>query len=120
MKAPKLRYIFRTPDFPVIFKTQSGTVCAVTPKEIESFLKINASVMDDEWALIDYRREGWAFFPKESQISPLTTKKHYTKREFLLFCGVTVEQIARTNLKKYSREEIFDHVINEAKNTLPS
>lgn len=114
MKTPKLRYILRAPVFPVIFMGPANAVCASTPKQLESYLLQNLPEMEEQCALIDYRWEGWAFYPKESLISPLVAKKRYTKREFLLFCGVTEEQLAQTNLNQYSREEIFDCVINEA------
>ena len=70
--------------------------------------------MKAECALIDCRWEGWVLYPKEALISPMTLKKRYSKREFLLFCGISEEQLTITNLNRYSRDQIFDYVVHEA------
>ncbi|MDX1968628.1 MAG: hypothetical protein SFV23_15730 [Planctomycetaceae bacterium] len=44
----------------------------------------------------------------------MAMKKRYSKREFLLFCGVSEEQVAITNLNKYTRDQIFEYVVHEA------
>ena len=109
-----MRYLFRSPIFPVVLKVGPGAVCSATAKDLESYLKRNAAKLPDECALIDYRWEGWALYPKDSIVSPMTLKKRYTKREFLLFCGISEEQLAITNVNKYSREDIFDYVFQVA------
>ncbi len=109
-----MRYLFRSPIYPVILKVGPGAVCSATPKDLEFYLKRNATKLPDECALIDYQWEGWTLYPKESIVSPMTLKKRYTKREFLLFCGISGEQLAITNVNKYSREEIFDYVFHVA------
>ena len=43
-----------------------------------------------------------------------TLKKRYSKREFLLFCGISEEQLTLTNLNRYSRDPIFDYVVHVA------
>jgi hypothetical protein len=107
-----MRYLFRSPVYPVLFKIGPGAVCARTPKELDAYLKRNAAIMPEECPLIDFRWEGWALYPKDAIVSPMLLKKRYTKREFLLFCGVSEEQLSITNLNKYSREDIFDYVLH--------
>lgn len=109
-----MRYLFRAPVFPVLFKRGPKAVCAATPADLDSYLKANASQMEKECALIDSRWEGWALFPQEALISPMAMKKRYSKREFLLFCGVSEEHVAITNLNKYTRDQIFEYVVHEA------
>lgn len=95
-----MRYLFRSPIYPVILKVGPGAVCSATPKDLESYLKRNATKLPDECALIDYQWEGWTLYPKESIVSPMTLTKRYTKREFLLFCGISEEQLARGSPKR--------------------
>ncbi|MBM3861415.1 MAG: hypothetical protein FJ395_17445 [Verrucomicrobia bacterium] len=109
-----MRYFFRSPVYPVLFKVGRGAVCAATPKELDAYLRHNAAGLPDECGLIDYRWEGWTLYPKDAIVSPMALKKRYTKREFLIFCGISEEQLAITNVNKYSREEIFDYVLHAA------
>jgi hypothetical protein len=110
-----MRYLFRSPVFPILFKVGPGAVCAESAKELDSYLKRNGAQMERECAVIDSRWEGWVLYPKDSTVSPLAFKKGYTKRDFLLFCGMSEEQLAITNLNKYSREQIFDFVLQESR-----
>src|SRR5258708_4096386 len=102
-----MRYLFRSPVYPVVFKLGRGAVCAATADELSAYLKRDSARLETECAMIDYRWEGWVLYPKDAVVSPMTMKKRYSKREFLLFCGISDDQLAITNLNKYSRKEIF-------------
>lgn len=109
-----MHFLFRAPVFPVVFNVGSGAVCADTAEELSLYLKKHGSTIDKECALIDCRWEGFGLYPKDLTVSPLTFKKRYSKRELLLFCGITQEQLAITKLNNYSREQIFDFIIDQA------
>ena len=108
-------YPFRSPVFPVIFKSGTIVVYAATRAELNRYVKKNASNMPEECEVVDYDWDEWNLYPSQSLVVPAIVSKQITKRKFLAFCGVSEEQISTINLDKYSRKQVFDHMIPPAK-----
>jgi len=110
-----MQYLFRSPVFPVIFKSGIVVVYAATRAELNRYVKKNASNMPEECELVDYNWDEWNLYPSQSLLVPAIVCKQITKRKLLVFCGVSEEQISTINLDKYSRKQVFDLMIPAAK-----
>jgi hypothetical protein len=52
-------------------------------------------------------------YPTKELVSPFIMQKPFTKREFLLMCGISEEHLPLINLNKYTRQGWFDDVLRK-------
>jgi hypothetical protein len=81
-----LRYWPRGPRFPIIVDTGRGLVGALSGTDCAKRLA-RLGPFDDDAAMpvIDSTSEGFGFYPKMSLITPVTTKKRWTKAEVIAY-----------------------------------
>ena len=79
-----LRYWPRRPRFPIIVDTGRGLVGALSGAECaRRVARLGPFDDDNSMPVIDSTSEGFGFYPKMLLISPLTTKKRWTKAEVI-------------------------------------
>ena len=79
-----LRYWPRRPRFPIIVDTGRGLVGALSGAECaKRVARLGPFDDDNSMPVIDSTSEGFGFYPKMLLISPLTTKKRWTKAEVI-------------------------------------
>ena len=82
-KVASVDYIFRKPKFPVIVNIDGILICGKSSITLSRRLaKINFQDEKTFYA-IDSTCEGWSFYPNRWLLSPLTTKKRWTKIELI-------------------------------------
>jgi hypothetical protein len=78
-----LNYLFRKPEYPVICDIDGYVVAAKSEKSFVKYLSDVRLDPEKTYNLIDATAEGWVFVPKHLMISPLTFKKHWSKKEII-------------------------------------
>jgi hypothetical protein len=78
-----LNYLFRIPKYPVICDIDGYVVAAKSEKSFVKYLSEASLDPEKTYNLIDSTAEGWVFVPKHMFVSPLTFKKHWTKKEII-------------------------------------
>lgn len=78
-----IQFFYRRPKFPVICDVQGLLVGARTPKELSKVIGAISLPPGEHLPFIDAAAEGWALVVDHMTVSPLTFKKHWTKREII-------------------------------------
>jgi hypothetical protein len=80
----EMRYWPRKPRFPIIVDAGRGLVGALSGAECaKRIAQIGPLESDASMPVVDATAEGFGFYPKMMVISPLATKKLWTKAEVL-------------------------------------
>lgn len=111
----KVEYFFRAPRYPVLIKIGGQTVLLMNHEELEATVEKYQGSGETECPMVDYNWEGWTCHAEQQIVAPSFTIRRYTKKAFLEFCNTPKEQIERTNLNRYTRQQIFDYMINNVK-----
>lgn len=78
-----VRFFFRSPKFPVICDVQGVLICAKTPEKLSEEVGSIELPRGEYLPFIDAAAEGWIFDTDHKIVSPLTFKKHWTKKEVI-------------------------------------
>ena len=79
-----VRYWPRKPRFPIIVDTERGLIGALSAAECSRRIaRLGPFESDDATPVVDSTSEGFGFYPRIMVISPLTTKKRWTKAEVI-------------------------------------
>jgi len=117
-----IRFFFRRPKFPVICDVQGVLVGAETSRKLYEQLNSMELPMGEQIPLIDATAEGWVVIIDHMIVSPLTFKKHWTKKEVIeLFNkSKTARQAGveypATSLSSKRFERILGEIIKQIRN----
>jgi hypothetical protein len=78
-----IRFFFRRPKFPVICDVKGVLVGAETARKLYDQLNSIELSVGEQIPLIDATAEGWVVDIEHMIVSPLTFKKHWTKKEVI-------------------------------------
>ncbi|HLF38485.1 MAG TPA: hypothetical protein VI545_02300 [Burkholderiales bacterium] len=79
-----MRYWPRKPRFPIIVDTGRGLVGALSGADCaKRIAQLGPFQSDESMPVVDSTSEGYGFYPRMMLISPLTTKKRWTKAEVI-------------------------------------
>jgi hypothetical protein len=78
-----IRFLFRRPRFPIICKSQDVLIAARTPKQLDDQIRSIALPMEKQIPIIDGAAEGWVLHTDLLTVSPITSKKHWSKKEVI-------------------------------------
>jgi hypothetical protein len=78
-----IRFFFRRPKFPVICDVKGVLVGAETARKLYDQLNSIELSAGEQIPLIDATAEGWVVDIEHMIVSPLTFKKHWTKKEVI-------------------------------------
>ncbi len=78
-----IRFFYRNPKFPVLCDVQGVLVGARTPRELSKVIGSIQLPAGEHLPLIDAAAEGWSLVVDYMTVSPLTSKKHWTKKEVI-------------------------------------
>ena len=82
-KIPPIQYLFRKPKYPVIVDIDGNLVCGKSASTLARRLSKTLNLQEKTYNTIDSAGEGWAFYPRQWLLSPLTLKKRWTKLEIV-------------------------------------
>ena len=109
-----LRYWPRRPRFPIIVDTGRGLVGALSGAECtKRVARLGPFNDDSSMPVIDSTAEGFGFYPKMLLISPLTTKKHWTKAEVIALYNERKKPGAPEYQPRSLSNRGFDRVVSE-------
>lgn len=105
MKNTSLQYIFRRPRFPILGDIEGYFIGANNAEDfIEQLLKVPYQETGF-YNIVDSGGEGWSFSVEYMTMSPLTSKKRWTKKEIIyLFNRRKNKDVGRQRL--YSEKSI--------------
>ena len=84
LKPMAIRYWPRKPRFPIIVDTGRGLVGALTGADCaKRIARLGPFERDESMLVVDSTSEGFGFYPRMMLISPLTTKKRWTKADVI-------------------------------------
>ena len=78
-----IRFFFRRPKFPVICDVQGTLIGAQTPGKLAEVVDSIELPKGEQLPFIDADAEGWVLDTDHMIVSPLTFKKHWTKKEVI-------------------------------------
>jgi hypothetical protein len=78
-----IRFFYRNPKFPVLCDVQGVLIGARTPRELAEVVGAMQLPAGEHLPLVDASAEGWALVVDFMTVSPLTFKKHWTKKEVI-------------------------------------
>ena len=109
-----LRYWPRRPRFPIIVDTGRGLVGAVSGTDCTKRVTRLGPFNDDSaMPVIDSTAEGFGFYPKMLLITPLTTKKRWTKAEVIALYNDRKKPDAPEYQPRALSNRGFDRVVSE-------
>jgi hypothetical protein len=109
-----LRYWPRRLRFPIIVDTGRGLVGALSGAECEKRVaQLGPFDDDNSMPVIDSTGEGFGFYPKILLISPLTTKKRWTKAEVIALYNERQKPGAPEYQPRSLSNRGFDRVVSE-------
>lgn len=79
----ELQYLFRKPAYPVVALIEGHFVGAKTQKALAGQLARIPFENEKSYDMVDSKGEGWSLYTSHMLISPLTTKKRWTKKEIV-------------------------------------
>ena len=97
----KIKYFFRNPAFPILIINGKDIFGAYSVAELQNIISKNDFSKEKYYKIIDSTKEGWAYYPEQCVISPITSKKYYFKKELIELFNNS-NQIQRNNLKTIS------------------
>jgi len=109
-----VRYWPRRPRFPIIVDTGRGLIGAVSGSDCAKRIgRLGPFESDDLMPVVDSTSEGFGFYPRMMLISPLTTKKRWTKAEVIaLYNGRKKSEAPEYRPRSLSNRG-FDRVVHE-------
>jgi hypothetical protein len=110
-----IRCLFRSPDFPLICDAGNVLLGAVSPQDFADQAATLNLPADANLPVVDASAEGWVFNTEHVVVSPLTTKKRWTKKEVItLFNGSREAGKLGTQYSERSLSaKRFDRIITE-------
>lgn len=78
-----IRFFFRSPKFPVICDVQGVLIGAKTPGKLSEEVGSIDLPQGEYLPFVDAAAEGWVLDTDHKIVSPLTFKKHWTKKEVI-------------------------------------
>ena len=110
-----IRYLFRSPVFPVICDVGKMLVGADSPEQLEARLGALDLPAESQLPLVDANAEGWVFETTHQVVSPLIFKKRWTKKEVIAMFNASTA--ARKLGRQYSEKSLsakrFDRIMGE-------
>lgn len=110
-----IRYLFRSPVFPVVCDVGRVLVGADPPAQLEDHLALLDLPAESQLPLVDADAEGWVFDTTHQVVSPLAFKKRWTKKEVIAMFNTSTA--ARKLGKQYSEKSLsakrFDRIMGE-------
>jgi hypothetical protein len=102
--------------FPMVTNIEGYFIGAKTPRELSIKLRKIQLDRDKSYDLVDFTGEGWSLYVPKMVISPLTSKKRWTKREIIKLFNER-QNIELAEGKKYSEKSLsakrLDKVISD-------
>ena len=110
-----IRCLFRSPDFPLVCDAGSVLVGASSLQDFAVQVATLDLPPDGDLPVVDASAEGWVLNTEHGVLSPLTTKKRWTKKEVIaMFNG---SDAAITLGRQYSERSLstkrFDRILTE-------
>ena len=110
-----IRFVFRRPKFPVICDVQGVLIGAQTPRKFSEVVGSIELPQGEQLPFIDAAAEGWVLDTDHMIVSPLTFKKHWTKKEVIKMFNQS--KTARQASLEYAARSLsskrFDRVVGE-------
>ena len=78
-----VQFFIRSPRFPVICDVQGIIICARTARKLSEAVDSIELPQGEYLRLIDTAAEGWILDTDHKIVSPLTFRKHWTKKEVI-------------------------------------
>ena len=109
-----LRYWPRRPRFPIIVDTGRGLVGALSGAECAKWIaRFGPFESDESMPVVDSAAEGFGFYPRMMLITPLTTKKRWTKAEVIALYNDRKKPDASDYRPRSLSNRGFDRVMHE-------
>lgn len=110
-----IQCLFRSPEFPLVCDAGSVLVGASSLQDFAAQVATLDLPPDGNLPVVDASAEGWVFNTEHGVLSPLTTKKRWTKKEVIaMFNG---SDAASTLGGRYSERSLsskrFDRILTE-------
>ena len=110
-----IRCLFRSPEFPLICDAGSILIGAMSLADFADQAAVLDLPGDANLPVVDASSEGWVFNTQHSMVSPLTTKKRWTKKEVIALFNAS--NAASKLGKQYSERSLsakrFDRIITD-------
>lgn len=119
----KINYFLRKPAYPILIDIDGLLICGKSGKDL--LRKLNKAVLpsDKVYPIIDNNVEGFAFHHNSWIITPLTTKKKWTKIEIIRLYNNRTNQndgslpYSEKSLSAKRKNQIFDDIIKRMLST---
>ena len=110
-----IRYLFRLPKFPVICNFDGVLIGAESSDSLESQIDALDISLGKSYPLADASGEGWTLVTEYMVVSPLVTKKRWTKREIILMFNTSenAQQSGMTYSDKSLSSKRLDRIVDE-------
>ena len=82
-KTPPVQFLFRKPKYPVIVDIDGVVVCGRLAITLAKRLPKLINLQEKSYNAIDSNGEGWSFYSDKWVLSPLCTRKRWTKLEII-------------------------------------
>lgn len=110
-----IKYLFRKPIYPVICDIEGNVFAAKSDKSFAKGLSDISLDPEKTYDLVDSTAENWMFSPKHMMVSPLTFRKHWTKKEII--AAYNGRKNSSDDVKLYSEKSLstkrFDKVFGD-------
>ena len=110
-----IRCLFRSPEFPLVCDAGSVLVGASSLQDFAVQVATLDLPPDGNLPVVDASAEGWVFNTEHGVLSPLTTKKRWTKKEVIAMFNSS--DAASTLGGQYSERSLsakrFDRILTE-------
>jgi len=114
LKQMSVRYWPRRPRFPIIVDTGIGLIGAVSGSDCaKRIVRLGPFDSDDLMSVVDSTSEGFGFYPRMMLITPLTTKKRWTKAEVIALYNDRKKSEAPDYRPRSLSNRGFDRVVHE-------
>ena len=109
-----MRYWPRKPRFPIIVDTGRELVGALSGADCaKRITRLGPFESDESMLVVDSTSEGFGFYPRMMLISPLTTKKRWTKAEVIALYNGRKKPGAPNYGPRSLSNRAFDRVVLE-------
>ncbi|HEX6036699.1 hypothetical protein [Longimicrobium sp.] len=105
----RINYFFRKPKFPILLDTGTELIVLRTAADCEARLP-SLGLTGDPRPVIDARVEGFAFYPEQETITPLTLKKDWKKAEIVALYHARKRPEAPAYTRSLSARKLADVV----------
>jgi hypothetical protein len=110
-----IKYFFRPPNFPVICAVQGVLIGAETPEQYMEQVGAMNLPPGELLPFVDATGEGWIFDTDHMIISPITSKKRWTKKEVIDMFNksCTSKQIGKEYSSRSLSSKRFNRIMAE-------